>query len=139
MGGDLLFEKAKQKAFRLLLVRSRSTKELRLKLKERGFEETVINNVIDRLLELKYLDDEAFAKGWARNLAVNRLWGNRKIEISLLEKGISGELAEQSIVHAREEIGERGAIEKLVEKKNVGKQLRLKRTPGLFLLKRKDD
>lgn len=117
MGDDLLFEKAKQKAFRLLLVRPRSTKELRLKLRERGFEETVVNNVIDRLLELKYLDDETFAKGWARNLAVNRLWGNRKIEISLLEKGISRELIDKAIARAREEIGERGAIEKLVEKK----------------------
>jgi len=117
MGDDLLFEKAKQKAFRLLSVRSRSIKELRLKLKERGFEETVVNNVIDRLLELKYLDDEAFAKGWARNLAVNRLWGNRKIEISLLEKGISRELVDKAIARAREEIEERDAIEKLVEKK----------------------
>jgi regulatory protein len=117
VGDKILYEKAKQKAFRFLLVRPRSTKELRSKLKEKGFEEGVINDVIGSLLELKYLDDEAFAEGWARNLAVNRLWGNRKIERSLWEKGISRELIEAVIVRVREEIGEKEAIQRLVEKK----------------------
>ena len=117
MGNDILYEKAKQKAFRFLLVRSRSTKELRSKLREKGFEETVVNDVIANLLELRYLDDETFANGWARNLAVNRLWGNRKIEISLLEKGINPGFIEKAITLAREEIGEKEAIQKLVGKK----------------------
>ena len=117
MGDNILYEKAKQKAFRFLLVRPRSTKELRSKLKEKGFEEGVINDVIGSLLGLKYLDDKAFAEGWARNLAVNRLCGNRKIERSLSEKGISRELIETAIVRVRKEIGEKEAIQRLVEKK----------------------
>jgi regulatory protein len=117
MGDDRLFDKAQKRAFRLLTVRARSIKELRSKLKEKGFDEFIIDNVIDRLSELKYLDDGAFAKEWARSLAINRLWGDKRIKISLREKGIIGDLADQAIAYAREEIKEQEAIGKIIEKK----------------------
>ena len=113
----MVFEKAKQKAFRLLSVRGRSIKELQSKLKEKGFEEPVVEKVIARLIELKYLDDESFAGKCARNLAVNRLYGNKKIEASLLEKGINREIARQSVAQVREEISETEAINRLIKKK----------------------
>ncbi|MDO9530295.1 MAG: RecX family transcriptional regulator [Syntrophales bacterium] len=122
-GEDPTLEKAKQKAFRFLSVRGRSTKEIRSKLKERGFEESIVEKVIVRLLDLKYLDDESFAKQWARNLAVNRLYGNRRIEMSLLEKGIDRKFIEQSIAWVREEISEKEAINVLIEKKVKGKKV----------------
>lgn len=117
MGDDALFDKAQKRAFRLLTVRPRSVTELRSKLKEKGFDNFVVDTVIERLLELNYLNDEAFAKEWARSLAVNRLWGNKRIKISLGEKGITGDCADQAIAYAREEIQEREAIEKIIEKK----------------------
>ena len=117
------FEKAKQKAFRLLSVRGRSIKELRTKLKEKGFEEPVVEEVIARLIELKYLDDKSFARQWARNLAVNRLYGNRKIEMSLSEKGIDRTVIQQSITQVREEISEQNAIIGLIKKKGKGKKV----------------
>lgn len=123
MEEDHTLEKAKQKAFRLLSVRGRSTKELRFRLKEKGFEEPIVEKVIARLLDLKYLDDESFSREWTRNLAVNRLYGNKKIEVSLLEKGIDRKLIEQSIVRVREEISEKQAINKLMEKKIKGKKI----------------
>jgi regulatory protein len=92
MADDPVFEKARQKAFRLLSLRGRSTKEIRSKLREQKYEEPVINRVIDRLLKDRYLDDAAFARDWARSLAENRLYGNRRIETSLIQKGISGGL-----------------------------------------------
>lgn len=117
MGDNALFDKVRKSAFRLLAVRPRSVKELRSKLREKGFNEFIVDTVIDRLLELKYLDDEAFAKEWARSLAVNRLWGNKRIKISLREKGITGDFADQAIAYAREEFQEREAVEKIIEKK----------------------
>ncbi|HEU20137.1 MAG TPA: regulatory protein RecX [Deltaproteobacteria bacterium] len=122
MGDTGLYEKAMQKAFRLLSVRSRSCHELRSKLKERGIQEPVIDNVIERLSELSYLDDQAFARGWARNLAVNRLWGDRRIRISLGEKGIREELVHDAITEARKELDERAAVECLIKKKYGKKQ-----------------
>jgi len=117
MEEDPLHEKAKQRAFRLLAVRARSEKELRTKLKERGYDESVVGDVTARLRELKYLDDESFAREWARNLAVNRLLGNRRIEASLREKGIPRELIEQVITEVREELSEHKALIALFRKK----------------------
>jgi regulatory protein len=117
MEENLLHEKAKQRAVRLLAVRARSEKELRSQLKERGFDESVVGTVTARLLELKYLDDESFARQWARNLAVNRLLGNRRIEASLREKGIQRVLIEQVMTEVREEFSEQEAIRALIRKK----------------------
>ena len=125
MEGDSLHEKAKQKAFRLLAVRARSEKELRTKLKEKGYEESIVREVTARLRELRYLDDESFARGWARNLAVNRLWGNIRIEASLREKGIPRELIEQVIREVREELSEQKALRALLKKKEGVHSLRM--------------
>ena len=114
---DPLYEKAKAKALRFLSYRGRSKKELRSKLIEGGFDAASIRKVIDRFSELKYLDDVIFARDWARHLALHNLWGDRKIEISLREKGIEKETIEEAIVLAREELGQKEAIERLVEKR----------------------
>jgi regulatory protein len=117
MGEDALQGKAKQKAFRLLAVRGRSEKELRSKLREKGFDEAVIEEVVARFYELKYLDDASFARQWARNLGVNKLFGNRRIVSSLREKGISPPLIEEAIAALRSEISETEAIKILLGKK----------------------
>jgi regulatory protein len=113
-------EKAKQRAFRLLAMRARSEKELRAKLKEKGFDESTVEEVAARLRELNYLDDESFARQWARNLAVNKLFGNRRIEASLEEKGISRPLIREVLTEAREELTERKAVILLIRKKLDG-------------------
>jgi len=110
-------EKAKRRAYRLLAVRARSERELRTKLKEKGFEEPVVEEVTARLRELNYLDDESFARQWARNLAVNRLFGNRRIAASLVEKGIPQPLIRQVLFEVREELSEEKAIIHLIKKR----------------------
>ena len=122
MGDDLSFVRAKEKAFRLLSLRARSVSELRARLKEKGFDDPVVGRVIAYLLERGYIDDGSFARQWARNLAVNRLLGNRRIEMSLREKGIPGELVGEAITEVREEISEREAIGRLIGKKEKGRK-----------------
>ncbi|MBN1548830.1 MAG: regulatory protein RecX [Syntrophaceae bacterium] len=114
---DSFYENAKKRAFRLLAVRARSEKELLTKLLEKGYDAAVVRDVIARLRDLKYLDDESFAREWARNLAVNRLFGNRRIETSLREKGLPRELIEQVITEVRQELSEKKALMALVRKK----------------------
>lgn len=113
---------AQQKAYRLLSLRPRSEKELKKKLREKGFSPPVVEEVLEKLRELKYLDDESFARQWARNLAVNKLWGNKKIILSLQEKGIEGDLIGEAVEKARQEISEEEAAEFLVNKKKIGKK-----------------
>jgi regulatory protein len=116
-------ETAKQKAFRLLSLRPHSEKELEKKLREKGFPAVVVKETLEKLHDLKYLNDASFANQWARNLVVNKLWGNRKAIASLRDKGVTAELIDFSIEKAREELPEEEAIEALIKKKAAKKKL----------------
>ena len=74
---------------------------------------------------MKYLNDASFAVQWARNLAVNKLWGNRKISASLQEKGIQVPLINDAVASARQELTEEAAIKILVGKKAARKKATL--------------
>jgi regulatory protein len=113
---------ALQKAYRLLSLRPHSEKELEKKLREKGFPAVVIKETLEKLHDLKYLNDASFAKSLARNLAVNKLWGNKKIAASLREKGLAAELINSSLEKAREEVSEEEAIEVLIKKKTAKKK-----------------
>ena len=122
---------SKQKAYRLLALRPHSEKELEKKLREKGFPAVVIKETLEKLHDLKYLNDASFAKGLARNLALNKLWGNRKIIASLQEKGIATQLIDDAIAAARLEISEDEAIAVLIQKKAA------KKKPAAFDIKEK--
>ncbi len=117
MAGDRPFEKAQQKALRLLSLRSRSKKEMESRLRDKGFGESVVGKVIEKLSGLRYIDDDAFAQEWARDLAVNRLYGDRRIERSLGEKGIPREIIRRAIAEVRKEFPEEEALAVLLKKK----------------------
>jgi regulatory protein len=122
---------ALQKAYRLLALRPHSEKELEKKLREKGFPAVVIKETLEKLHDLKYLNDASFAVSLARNLAVNKLWGNRKIALSLREKGIATNLIDLSLEQAREELPEEAAIGALIKKKTA------KKKPSAFDVKEK--
>ena len=123
MNSGFTTDKATQSAYRLLALRPLSEKELRTKLTQKGFSRSVVDSVAARFKELGYVNDASFARQWARMLAVNRLWGNRRIEMGLREKGISRELIADAIALAREEITEKAAIIQLLGKKGKGQRI----------------
>jgi len=122
---------AKQKAYRLLSLRPHSEKELGKKLREKGFPAAVIKEALEKLHDLKYLNDASFADSWARNLAANKLWGNRKIIASLREKGIAIRLIDDAVASARQELSEEEAIAILIKKRTA------KKKPAVFDVKEK--
>ena len=122
---------AKQKAYRLLALRPHSEKELEKKLREKGFPAAVVKEALEKLLDLKYLNDASFAVQWARNLAANKLWGNRKIIASLQEKGVPPRLIDDAIASARQEMPEEEAIALIVKKRAA------KKRPASFDVKEK--
>ena len=113
---------AKQKAYRLLSLRPHSEKELEKKLREKGFPAVVIKEALEKLHDLKYLNDASFAIQWARNLAVNKRWGNRKIIASLQGKGVAARLIDDAIASARQDLSEEEAIAVLVKKRAAKKK-----------------
>ena len=121
MDEDREYGRAEGKAFRLLTLRAHSEKELRAKLKAGGFAEPVVEGVIQRCLEIGYLNDEAFARQRARLLAVSRLAGDRRIAFDLRERGIDAGLSAQVIAEVRGELDEEEAAKRLLRKKIRGR------------------
>ena len=117
------FDRAIRAAYRFLAVRDRSERELRTMLAGKGLEKTETEAVLAKLREQGYLNDASFAERWARNLAVNRLLGNLRIEMSLREKGIPEAPAREAIALARREIGEEEALGRLIEGHLKGRKL----------------
>lgn len=141
MADDPHYEKGLQKAYRLLAVRARSEMELRARLKEKKFDQQVVDRIIARLYELNILDDEAFARQWARRLAVDRLTGNRRIEASLQQKGVSRLMCERVLEEIRQHLPERQAVRQILQKKLGGgklqrRDIRGKRSLAQYLLGR---
>jgi regulatory protein len=130
MSDDPVYEKGLQKAYRLLAVRARSERELRAKLQEKKFDGGTVDRIVARLYELSYLSDEAFARQWARRLAHDRLAGNRRIEMSLLEKGVDRTTCERVLAEIRQEFPERQAIRQIIRKKLKGEKLQRRDARG---------
>jgi len=123
MEDHLQYKRARERALRLLALRGRSRAELRKKLAERDFSKSVIDRVLENLGGLGYLDDEAFAVNRARHLAVNRLYGDRKIAEQLREKGVDPEAARAAIREVREEFPELEGIARSAARKLQGRSL----------------
>ena len=110
-------DRAKEAAYRLLAYRSRSVAELAGRLKEKGFEEDTVEGVVERLKELRLLDDDDFARRFARELAEVKGYGRFVIAARLREKGVDGEVAEGALKSAFLNWSEFESARKLAEKK----------------------
>jgi regulatory protein len=113
--------KAKQAALRMLALRDRSERELRQKLKDKGYEDDLTNRLLAEFRELGYIDDEAYVGRRVRYLAREKLYGNRRIEVQLLEKGLSRERIRQVIDIVRQDFSEAEALQMRLAKKPPGK------------------
>jgi regulatory protein len=109
-------EKARQQAFRLLSFRARSEQEIRDRLKEKHGNE-IAADVTRQLQEEGFLNDQTFARDRARQLAVNKLEGNRAIADDLRRKGIDLNIIDGAIEAVREELSEPEAIRQLLKKR----------------------
>ena len=76
------------RALNLLSYRARSVNEIRLSLKERGYNEASIEETIGWLKEFGYLNDSRFAFELASSRVRNKNWGTRKIAFDLKRRGI---------------------------------------------------
>ena len=82
----------KQRAFRYLGRRQHSTSELRIKLKQKGYETELINQVLDDLKQKNYLDDTKFAEMFVEEKIKLKLWGEQKLRSELIKRGINSEI-----------------------------------------------
>lgn len=90
--------------------RDHSRKELFTKAIRKEYPKNIIENVLDELEEKGYLNDEKFAEKFVKDKSHLNKWGPNKIKAHLYKKGISNNVAEQS-------------IQKVFEDKNIKKVL----------------
>jgi regulatory protein len=106
-------------AARFLETRPRSVTEVRRRLARAGYRPELVQDAIDRLLELGFLDDEAFARTWVESRDRARPRGERAIRDELRLKGIDRATIDV-VLEERHEAGggeaDRDAAERLIER-----------------------
>lgn len=118
-------ERTMNRAVKLLAAKPRAIGELRERLLEKLWTDVeIVDAVIEKLKEYKYLDDQQFA----RDLALSKLrqspQGKRKLQQSLSRKKLDKETLEQALDAAFETLPESGLIDSA-----IAKRLRLKGMP----------
>jgi regulatory protein len=108
---------AKEKAMRLLAVRSRSKKELMTRLRQAKFSTAAIEWTLVELERLKLVDDAAFAESFARNRSQTRPEGAFLLRRELQQKGLSDADVEGGVAAAFQERSERELAYELAHKK----------------------
>lgn len=94
-------------ALGILARRGYSVFELRRKLKDKAYTRTEIDETVERLQELKYVDDQRFARERARYRAEASKWGWQRIAMELRQSGVD----DAAMAAAKAEIGEGGDSE----------------------------
>jgi regulatory protein len=74
--------------FRLLSIRPRSRQEIHLYLQKHTSDQTLINQIINKLIDLKYIDDKEFATWLIQSRSRTRPRGKRLLLQELKSKGI---------------------------------------------------
>ncbi len=76
-------------AARFLEARPRSIVETRRRLARAGYPEALVEQVLSRLVEVGYLDDEAFARAWVESRDRTRPRGATALRRELLLRGVA--------------------------------------------------
>jgi regulatory protein len=107
------------RALDLLALRPRSTSELRQKLIRKGEPADAVDEAIERLLGQKLLDDEQFARQFARSKVLGAGASRRRIAMELTRKGVDRSTADAAIEDLAESEGidMSAAIHKVAAKK----------------------
>ena len=104
-------------AYKLLGLRLRSVFEMERRLKEKGFEDGAVGQVVKKLKEQKYLDDEKFAEAWILDRINLQPRGSFMIKMELKEKGVASEIIERKLAELLPFEKELAMAKKLFDKK----------------------
>ena len=87
---------AKKYVYTILARRMYSTNEIRKKLKEQGYTDEIIDNVISMMEGYGYLNDKTFAEEWIQSRRLNNPKGKIVLKRELAQKGIEGDIIEEA-------------------------------------------
>ncbi len=127
------------KALNFLSYRARSIREMEIYLSQKNFDDTVIKEVIPKLIKFDLLDDRQFAKEWLE-YSVRRGRGSLRIKYELEEKGVDKEIIkevlEENINFNSEYQTSYSVVEKYLPYQYDRNDLHLKRKTAQYLKRR---
>lgn len=137
---DELKVKIYNSALRLLGYRMRSCAEMKQRLMEKKYPINIISDVIDKLLNIKYLNDAEFAEAFAHDKVKSKKIGPITLRMEFIPHRIESEILENVIKKVYEQYPISDLIKQLLDKKKIqsGIKLELKTKKRIqVLLKRK--
>jgi len=118
-------ERTMNRAVKLLAAKPRSVRELRERLLEKLWtSDEIVDAVIEKLKDYKYLDDEQYARDMAVSKLRQKPQGKRRLQQTMSQKKLDKETVEAAIADAFEKLPEDDLIDLA-----IGKRLRLKGKP----------
>lgn len=129
-------QRAYTKALNFLAFRSRSRVEVEKYLQEKEVTPAVIAEVLQRLLDEKYLDDETFARQWVENRAHFRPRSARALRYELHQKGVDKGVVNEVISEVDDEAAAWAALEPRVERWRTLDQAEFYQKATSFLARR---
>lgn len=111
------FEQAKEKAVKYLVLTLRTENEVRNKLKKLNVEEDIIEQVIEYLKGINYINDSNYIEAYIRQCIKIPKYSKYEIKMKLLQKGINKNLLEEKLEEHDMQQYEKKIVEKLKESK----------------------
>lgn len=104
---DYLWKKTLNRKFK-----NRKTGEF---YEKKGVSNISVEQVLSRLIEKKYIDDEKFAKFWVENRNQRKGSSIKKLKSELFSKGVSSDIIEQVLIESNR--NDEDEIQKIIAKK----------------------
>jgi regulatory protein len=103
----------------MLALRARSAAELRRLLVRKGEPAELVDVAIERLLRAGFLDDESFARQFARSKLLGAGLSRRRVQQELARRGVAREVAESALseVVDEEQVDEEDGLQRVARKK----------------------
>lgn len=107
-----LVDKARQSAIRFISYRPRSIMEVQRNLRDKRYDEQVIEQVLEHLQAVELLDDVAFAHYWVEQRETFKPRSPMALRLELQQKGVARHVIEQALAEVDETAAARRAAEK---------------------------
>ena len=104
---------------RLIKYRMRSRNELKTRLMQKGFSESVVTNALNWFEELKFIDDVEFAKSFANEKVRNKKIGAMALKSEFFSHHLDEELVERVMNDVYKKMPEEDLIRQHLKKKRL--------------------
>jgi regulatory protein len=110
----------------------RSVAELKRLLRQRCTDAEMIERVVCRLKDQKYLNDSSYAAAYSSFRRDNQKFGPRRVITDLKVKGVHRELIEKAVADAYLGVNEENLARAFLKRKRLGKPARNKEAARIF-------